>query len=202
MNNIKEGNEAIIKHIYGGLRTNGVVTTSGKKYPIEEIIIYNEENQYNVGRYFYGTLSEVKNYKINYDIFNIQIEEIKNRRSVNLTRKENFICKNVLYLYNGLDVSIIEAKRELRFKNEYEEVYNTNVYLKFKNNFEYYVLQEKKEGNKLTMFLVGSMEHVPTKKGEEKRRFKEEFEKEGIKIDDYQLENLLSKYDLIKKQEK
>ena len=74
----------------------------------------NDNNfQYGIGKYFEGKVLDGEKVIYKGDVRDIILSDVKNRRVLNFERKENFIYKNTLYLYDGLDVTIKELKKEI-----------------------------------------------------------------------------------------
>ena len=201
---IKENNNAIVSQLEKLWRRYSVITKDKKCFDVENIIIYDDNNfQYGIGKYFEGKVLNGEKVIYKGDVRDIILSDVKNRRVLNFERKENFIYKNTLYLYDGLDVTIKELKKEIKYSNEYEDVWEKNLVLEFKNGFtfrcSYGEDKQEKNANVLKVFLGGSIEHIPTKRGEEKKKIEEELKELNIKIDSYTLEKLLNNYNIIKK---
>lgn len=196
---INGNNKVIISQLQDFLRTYSVMTKDLKCYRVEDIIIYDEKNSFSIGRYFEGDVLDGEKKLYNGDIRDVVLSDVKNRRTLNLERKENFIYKDTLYLYNGLDVSIKEVKEELIYKNNFEEGYEKNIVLEFKNKFTYGKTNNEKNSNTLKCFLVGTIRHVVTLQGEEKNKIQKQLKELNINIDNYNLEKLLNHFNITKK---
>lgn len=179
-------------------RVYHVLTTNGKFNPIEKIIVYDENGkEYNLGKYF---TSEDTPYK-NKDLHNIIVDSIARRNKEDKTRKENFIYKDTLYLYNGKGVTINHImEKVLDFTTDTNENYKSYIILDFQTpcTVKDWKNGEMQEISQVKFFISGTCENVKTNFGKKVAQLEEELKKENIKIDSYNLEKLLKLYDIKK----
>lgn len=182
-----------------GLRTNYLLDEKANLKEILNIVFYEDGKElFSIGKYFNGIIDERKS---PVDIRKLFLSDVKNRRKVNLNNKENFYCKGVLYLYNGLDIEVGEPKEDEWYSDTLKTIYHKVVKAKFKNNFVHYGVygEEDKQNNIIEFVLSNSIRQEKTKQGESMEALEKELIDNKIRIPRYELIKLLEKYDLIKK---
>lgn len=179
-------------------RVYNALTTNGKMNYIDNIIIYDKNgNQYQIGKYFEGYIEK---YTFTRDIYNIVVDNIARRNALKLDRKENFIYKTTLYLYDGQGVSIKEViKNHLDFTTDTHQHFKDYVVLEFKNPCNMcFTKEDIREFTQAKFYISGSSNQVETNFGKKVAQLKEELKKDNIKIDAYTLEKLLKLYEVKK----
>lgn len=140
------------------------------------------------------------------DIISFKISEPTKAIKVNLNRKDNFYIldkenferwkerKYILYI-NEEEVKVNKIYESLLYKNDFEKNFIKTADL----TFIYGCSTKEKEYKEITVNSLGITRKEITEKGEKFNELLKDLEDKKIKINSYELKELLKYYDLVKK---
>ena len=179
------------------------MVVNGKE--INNIIIYkNGKELFKLNKgYFEMKINNI----LSDDIISFKISEPSKAIKLNLNRKDNFYLLDkenferwkereyILYI-NEEEIKINKIYESLLYKNEFEKKFIKTADL----TFVYGCKTKEKEYKNITANALGITRTEITEKGKKFNEILKDLENKKIKINSYELEQLLKYYDLVKKE--